>query len=161
MLDGLRARGGPEQSGVARAQGAPGMERLRLTIGSYTLTARLERQRAPKTCDAFERLLPLRARLIHVRWSGEAVWVPLGDRRLDVGFEDASSYPPVGEILVYPGGVSEMEVLIPYGPTCFASKAGQLAGNPLATIVEGRERLREIGLKVLWEGAQEIAIDAG
>jgi len=61
-----------------------------------------------------------------------------------------------GQMLVYPGGFSEMEILFPYGQTCFASKAGQLAGNHFATVVEGREHLPEIGQRVLWEGAQPI-----
>ncbi len=37
-----------------------------------------------------------------------------------------------------------------------ASKAGALAGNHFATIVEGNEQLRELGRRMLWEGAQEI-----
>jgi hypothetical protein len=41
----------------------------------------------------------------------------------------------------------------------FASKAGQLAGNHFATIVEGLDRLRELGPRVLWEGAKEVLIE--
>ena len=55
-----------------------------------------------------------------------------------------------------PGGVSETEILLAYGYVNFASKAGQLAGNHFATIVEGNEQLRDLGKKFLWEGAQEI-----
>ena len=62
-----------------------------------------------------------------------------------------------GEIVLYPGGVSETEILLAYGYVNFASKAGQLAGNHFATIVEGNEQLRDLGKKFLWEGAQEIA----
>ena len=50
----------------------------------------------------------------------------------------------------------ETEILLAYGYVNFASKAGQLAGNHFATIVEGGESLRELGRKFLWEGAQEI-----
>jgi hypothetical protein len=52
-----------------------------------------------------------------------------------------------------------VEILFPYGATCFASKMGQLAGNHFATIEEGRERLPELGRVVLWEGAQDILFE--
>jgi hypothetical protein len=86
--------------------------------------------------------------------------VPLGwelDLRLEP--ENASSYPAVGELLLYPGGLSEVEILFPYGATCFASKMGQLAGNHFATIVEGREQLPELGRAVLWDGAQDVTFE--
>ncbi len=76
---------------------------------------------------------------------------------MGIGPENATSYPSPGELLLYPGGVSETELLFPYGPTCFASKAGQLAGNHFATIAEGAERLQELGDLVLWQGAQPIS----
>lgn len=136
------------------------MTLLRITAGPYQFTARLEEAAAPQTCAAFQRALPFRGTLIQARWSGEADWIPLGDRQFGVGFENATSYPAPGEILLYPGGYSETEILFPYGPTCFASKLGQLAGNHFLTIVEGRERLPDLGRLVLYEGAQEIAFEA-
>ncbi|MBF6591099.1 MAG: DUF3830 family protein [Ktedonobacterales bacterium] len=136
------------------------MTTLRITAGPYTYIARLEEADAPRTCAAFSKLLPYRQRIIHARWSGEACWIPLGDFTLAVGFENATSYPAPGEILFYPGGYSETEILFPYGASRFASKLGQLAGNHFLTVVEGSERLREMGRKVLWEGAQEIVFEA-
>ena len=59
--------------------------------------------------------------------------------------------------MLYPGGVSETEILLAYGYVSFASKAGPLAGNHFATVVEGGENLTALGKKFLWEGAQEIA----
>jgi hypothetical protein len=76
-----------------------------------------------------------------------------------VPFENATSYPAPGEILFYPGGYSETEILVPYGPTRFASKLGQLAGNHFLTVIESREQLREMGRLVLWEGAQDIVFE--
>jgi hypothetical protein len=102
-------------------------------------------------------MLPYDSKLIQARWSGQAAWIPMGDFDVgDLGPEDPTSYPEPGELLLYPGGVSEVEILFPYGDTRFASKAGQLAGNHFATIVEGVEHLRAIGEVVLWEGAQDI-----
>jgi hypothetical protein len=132
---------------------------LRIRVGRLAFTARLEEAAAPRTCAAFRRLLPYRQRIIHARWSGEACWVPLGDLDLGLGYENHTSYPAPGEILLYPGGISETEILLPYGSTRFASKTGQLAGNHFLTVVEGRDSLREMGRTVLWEGAQDILFE--
>jgi hypothetical protein len=129
---------------------------LEISAGPFRFRAHLEEEKAPRTCAALRRLLPLEDRLVQARWSGESAWVPLGDMETGVGPENANSYPGPGELLLYPGGLSETEILFPYGATCFASKMGQLAGNHFATIVEGRENLAELGRLVLYEGAQEI-----
>jgi uncharacterized protein DUF3830 len=134
---------------------------LEIQVGSLRFTARWETQAAPNTCTAFRRLLPLRARLVQARWSGESAWVPLGQLQTGLAYENHTSYPAAGQLLLYPGGISETEVLFPYGSTSFASKAGQLAGNHFATIEEGRELLSELGRRVLHEGAQEIVFSEG
>jgi hypothetical protein len=131
---------------------------LEIQAAGFTFTAQLEAVAAPDTVEAFRRLLPLESRIIHARWSGEACWIPFGELDVEIGPENATSYPAPGELLLYPGGVSETELLFPYGSTSFASRAGALAGNHFATVVEGRERLRELGRLALWEGAQSIRI---
>ena len=129
---------------------------LEIVAGEFRFTARLEEDTAPQTVAAFRRLLPLESKIIQARWSGQSAWIPMGDLDVGIGSENATSYPAAGELLLYPGGVSETELLFPYGHTCFASKAGQLAGNHFATIVAGGERLQELGELVLWHGAQDI-----
>ena len=132
---------------------------LKIAAGPYRFTARLETDAAPKSVAAFRKMLPLRTKLIHARWSGEATWIPFGDLDVGVGFENATRYPAPGQLLLYPGGVSETEILIPYGAAAFGSKAGPLTGNHFATIVDGVEQLRELGRKTLWEGAQDIVFE--
>ncbi len=129
---------------------------LEIVAGEFRFVARLEEVSAPQTVAAFRRLLPLESRIIQARWSGQAAWIPFGELDVGVGPENATSYPAPGEILLYPGGASETEILFPYGPTRFASKAGQLAGNHFATIVEGGEQLQALGERVLRAGAQPI-----
>ena len=136
------------------------MTSLRITVGPFAFVARLELEKAPLTCAAFLALLPFRNQAIHSRWSGEAVWVPLGDYQFGVGFENHTCHPSRGDILLYPGGHSETELLFAYGSSSFASKMGQLAGNHFLTIVQGRENLRALGTKVLWEGAQDVVFEA-
>ena len=132
---------------------------LEIEVNGARFEARLEEGAAPQTVAAFRRLLPLESELSHARWSGEACWIPFGELNVGIGPENATSYPHAGELLLYPGGVSETEILFPYGPTHFASKAGVLAGNHFATIVKGTEQLRELGPFVLWQGAQSIRFD--
>jgi hypothetical protein len=81
---------------------------------------------------------------------------PVGELDVGVDFENATRYPNPGEILLFPGGISETELLFPYGHVSFASKAGPLAGNHFATVVEGVENLRELGIRCLWQGAQDV-----
>jgi hypothetical protein len=133
---------------------------LRITAGPYTFTARFEEERAPQTVAAFRKLLPWKNRIIHVRWSGESCWIPLGDLDLGLGYENHTSFPAPGQVLLYPGGISETEILFPYGGVRFASVVGQLAGNHFLPIEEGCENLRELGVMTLYEGAQEIVFEA-
>jgi hypothetical protein len=133
------------------------MDAIRIVVGGQLeFIARLEEEGAPETCRAFRDLLPLQNKLLQARWSGEAAWVPLGDFKVSVGFENHTSHPGAGQLLLYPGGFSETEILFPYGATCFASKMGQLAGNHFLTVVKGSEQFKTLGHKVLWEGAQDI-----
>ena len=133
-------------------------ELIRITVGEFVFTARWE-EAAPLTCDAFAKLLPFRNKLIQARWSGESAWIPLGDLDVGLRFENATSYPAPGQILLYPGGYSETEILFPYGPTCFASKLGQLAGNHFLTITDGQDQLLDLGKTVVWQGAQDILFE--
>ena len=132
------------------------MTPIDITAGPFTFKARFEDQSAPNTCAKFRSLLPYRERIIHVRWSGEGCWIPLGELDLGLGFENHTSYPAPGQFLLYPGGMSETEILLAYGGVHFASKMGQLAGNHFLTIVEGNENLAALGKMVLWQGAQDI-----
>ena len=132
---------------------------IEIGVAGFRFVARFEEEDAPATVAAFRAMLPLQTRIIHARWSGEAAWIPWGDLDVGLGPENATRFPSPGELLFYPGGVSETELLFPYGHAAFGSKAGPLAGNHFATIVEGGERLRELGKLVLWEGAQEISFE--
>lgn len=136
------------------------MDTIRIAAGPFSFTARFEEANAPQTCASFRALLPYRQRIIHVRWSGEACWIPLGDLDTGLPYENATSYPAPGQVLMHAGGVSETEILLSYGACCFASKAGQLAGNHFLTIIEGMENLATLGKKTLWEGAQDIVFGA-
>jgi hypothetical protein len=135
------------------------MNYVRIDAGPLRFLARLEEALAPRTCTMFQAMLPYRARLIHVRWSGEGCWIPLGSLNFDLPWENHTSYPAPGQFILYPGGISESEILLAYGAVHFASKLGQLAGNHFLTITEGHEQLTELGRLTLWTGAQVIQFE--
>src|ERR1700674_1635979 len=98
------------------------MSVIDITAGGYTFKARFEDGNAPKTCAKFRSLLPYRERIIHVRWSGEGCWIPLGDLDLGLPFENHTSYPAQGWLLLKPGVISETDSLLAYGGVQVASK---------------------------------------
>lgn len=131
---------------------------ITITAGPYRSIARFE-SAALQTVAKFRDLLPYEQKIIHARWSGEACWIPLGTLDLGLGHENATAYPAPGQMLLYPGGLSETEFLIAYGSVNFASKRGQLAGNHFLTITGGLENLAALGNLVLWQGAQNIRFE--
>ncbi len=80
------------------------MSQLVVRAGDFTFQARFEEQLAPKTVAAFRKAMPFQSQAIHVRWSGEGVWMPLGDLDFGVSYENHTSYPAPGQIILYPGG---------------------------------------------------------
>ena len=135
------------------------MSNIRIKAGPYEFEAKLEQELAPKTCAKFTSMLPFRSKIIHVRWSGEGCWIPLGELDLGLTYENHTSFPAPGDIIVYPGGISETEILLAYGGVRFASKVGQLAGNHFLTVTKGRENLVALGKMTLWQGAQDIVFE--
>lgn len=89
-------------------------------------------------------------------WSPLAKVAPPG---LALPPENPGSSPAPGVILLYAGALSEPELLIPYGTSRFACKAGALEGNPVLAIEHGLGRVAELGREVLWHGAMPFAIE--
>ncbi len=132
--------------------------RVVIEVEREKFLAFMHEDKAPKTCNAILKALPISGKVIHARWSGEAIWLPMSDTAVAVDFENQTIHPSKGELLFYPGFVSEKEILIPYGSSAFASKVGFLPGNHFASIKDGLDRLAEVGKRVLWEGAKKITI---
>ena len=78
------------------------MADLTIRVGDASFDARWEPW-APLTREALLPWLPIRSRLIHCKWSGESTWIPFGDERPAVGFENHTSHPAPGDLLIYTG----------------------------------------------------------
>lgn len=133
-----------------------------VSIGSSVFPARIESAQASASCQALMRLLPYGGRVLHARWSGEAMWSPLeaawpAESLLQK--ESAVGEPRPGQLLLYAGKDSEPEILIPYGQTRFASGFGPLLGNPVLTIVDRLDELARVGRSVLENGARALRIE--
>jgi hypothetical protein len=133
------------------------MGSVRVSVGDLHFSGHWAAE-APHTTEVIRGLLPLDRQLVHCRWSGEGCWIPFGEAFLDLGPENATSHPAPGQLIVYPGGISECEILLAYGSVDFSSKVGQLWGNLFLTLTEGLEQLPEVGRRTLWQGAQPISI---
>ena len=51
------------------------MGEVKIKAGNFTFGAQFEKN-APATVAAFRAAMPFTGKLIHVRWSGEGMWVP-------------------------------------------------------------------------------------
>jgi hypothetical protein len=138
------------------------MSTLHLSIGGRLFVSRLRWDLAPQSCARLMQMLPLCGRVIHARWSGEAIWLPLGTN-WPIGSilepESATGHPAPGEVLLFADRRSEPELLIAYGTTRFASQAGALEGNPVLLIENDLPQLVERGREILLHGAMELRID--
>lgn len=135
------------------------MAQLEFDIDGEVLTAELLDEEAPRSVEAFREFLPLESQLMHVRYSGIATWINIDEIDLpEIPRENHTVYPSYGDVLLYPGYRSDQEILLPCGPTCFKSPAGELAGNHVATIDASREQLREIEQETIETGMKEVVV---
>jgi hypothetical protein len=146
----------PERKTTASSSDVP--DRIEIEVGNFRFVGRLEWERAPLTCGFVKSILPLNSSVLHCRWSGESVWIPFEDPAVPLPFENHTSHPHPGQLLIYAHGFSEPEILMPYGSCAFNSKVGQLASNHFITLESGREDLAELGRQILWSGAKVVSI---
>lgn len=135
------------------------MSDLELVVDGAVLSASLLPDAAPESVAAVTEFTPLHTELMHVRWSGHATWINIDDIDLpELPRENHTVYPSYGDLLLYPGYRNEQEVLVPCGPTCFKSPAGELAGNHFATLETPRETLAALEERTLREGVLEATL---
>ncbi|RXK47949.1 DUF3830 family protein [Halorientalis pallida] len=135
------------------------MSELELVVDGDVLSAALLPDAAPESVAAVREFTPLETELLHVRWSGHATWINIDGIDLpEIPRENHTVYPSYGDLLLYPGYRNEQEILVPCGPTCFKSPAGELAGNHFATLDTPRDELAELEERTLREGALDATL---
>jgi hypothetical protein len=132
--------------------------RILLAAGPYEFAGTLELDAAPAAVTWLVNQFPLAGTVQHARWSGEAVWLPLGGKP-QLAPENATAYPRPGQILLYAGTMSQAELLLAYGACAFASKAGSLAGSPVVALDGPIEDLRALGSLLIDEGVQPLKLN--
>ena len=90
------------------------MTTLQIEVGDLHFNARWEAA-APQTIEAIRRMLPIRSKLIHCRWSGESTWIPYGDFRPGIEYENHTSHPSPGMLAMYPAGSASARSSSPTG----------------------------------------------
>jgi hypothetical protein len=145
-------------SELAGSQTSIATKKVSIKVDDIELIGRFEIDAAPETCSIFASQLPFTKKVIHCRWSGEGIWIPLGSWSAPLTAENQTGNPRPGQILLYAGGPSEPELLIPYGQCLFNSKFGRLHGNHIISIQEPMDQLLTLGQLVLWHGAQDCTI---
>ena len=88
------------------------MKKVEIRSGEFRFVGELLTEEAPETCKVFESMLPLKSQFIHVRWSGEGIWIPYGDMRTGLDYENHTSHPAKGEMLLYPGHRNKFDKII-------------------------------------------------
>ncbi|SDF34554.1 DUF3830 family protein [Halorientalis regularis] len=135
------------------------MSELELVVDGDVLSATLLPEAAPESVAAVREFTPLDTELMHVRWSGHAAWINIDEIDLpEIPRENHTVYPSYGDLLLYPGYRNEQEILVPCGPTCFKSPAGELAGNHFATLDTPRDELVELEERTLREGVLDATL---
>src|SRR5260370_19049291 len=138
---------------------------LKLTAGNLTLEGHFEEKAAPNTVAAVLRLLPVHVKLVQNPWSGEAASISVDGKPFKLGdaehesFENHTHYPAPGQVIIYPGGFATVEVLFAWGSAAFGGRMGNLAGNHFASFHDSDVKLKELGRRLLWEGAQDVTIE--
>lgn len=137
------------------------MRHLSITVNGRSYVGELLEDEAPRSIEVMEGFLPHESQLMHVRWSGHAVWINIDEIELpeDIPRENHTVYPSRGDVLFYPGYRNEQEILLACGPTCFKSPAGELAGNHVATLDVEADELRALEELTLTDGMQEVTVD--
>jgi hypothetical protein len=135
------------------------MTNIRIKAGPFDFEAKLEQELAPNTCSKFKGMLPFRSKIIHVRWSGEGCWIPLGDLDLGLTYENHTSFPAPGDIIVYPGGISETEILLAMAAYVSPARSGSSPATIFSRSPRAARNLTALGKMTLWQGAQDIVFE--
>lgn len=129
---------------------------MKVIISGTSFDTELHEEAAPKTCKALLKLLPFEGEILHARWCGEAIFIPV-EQMPSLELENQTVYPSRGDLIYYPGKDSIKEILVAYGACHMWSRIGPLPSNHFATIRDV-DRLMQIGRRIHREGAKRVTL---
>ena len=136
------------------------MSKIEIKTPNERFVGKLHNEKAPESVSVMQDILPIESELMHVRWSGHAIWIDIDGISLpEIPRENHTAYPSRGDVLLYPGYKNDQEILISCGPTCFKSPAGEIAGNHVATLEATPQELAEIEERTLHDGVLDVLIE--
>lgn len=131
--------------------------------GGETVPVTLREERAPRTCAAIRRVLPVRETTYHSRWSGREVNVSL---EIDpaVPPEGRTAHTSVGDVVYWrdwdlaPADAPEA-IAVYYGPETTRGPQGQLSVTPFGRVSQAHwETLETVGERVWREGGETLTL---
>ena len=122
-------------------------ERCGSIVGDLHFSARWE-PAAPRTIEAIRRMLPIESKLIHCRWTGESTWIPFGDFRPGLDYENHTSHPAPGPAGDLPGRHQRVRDLLPVRRLHDGVEGRPAGGQP----VRHRRRRRGLGRPAARDG---------
>jgi hypothetical protein len=134
------------------------MKKIAIELPDYGVSAEAElhEDKAPETCKALLKVLPIETNALHGRWGGEEIWFSMP--HIAIPKENQTVLPSRGEILLVEPAPGASDFAIFYGRGWCFSPEGFVPGNHFATIKSNLPAFAAAADRLLKEGSKRIVI---
>lgn len=133
---------------------------LEIQIEDVVAVATLLKDKAPKTCRAILRALPIEGVALHNMWSGEGIYIQgtYIDKITSINIppENQTIFPSRGDIGISTFGFKEINIV--YNRCQFRGPDGDQPNNIFARITENLEEFQKMCKKIHLEGKKRIIL---
>lgn len=134
--------------------------KIRFERGGEFIATLIE-DKAPKTCEAIWRALPLEGDVLHSKWSGRGIFIGthLGDR---LPRENQSSILSSGYVGYWREWFNEEKgeevIEVYYGPSVVRDDRGVTQLNMFALIEKDLKELADVGMRIWMQGKEKMTV---